>query len=160
MFSDESMFRLVRGTSKTIFRSLGSDRYDPKLTVKTVNDPSQVMVWGAFSRKGGCGGLYFLPPNVTMRGSNYVNALKDHMLKFFDMHRCSFFLCMMGHLLTKLSLLGSSWQAIISPVLDWPGNSPDLNPLGFHPYSARETPQLPGLSASGIFRAKTFFVVP
>ena len=33
-----------------------------------------------------------------------------------------------------------------------------LNPLGFHPYSARETPQLPGLSASGIFRA--FFVVP
>ena len=36
----------------------------------------------------------------------------------------------------------------------------DLNPLGFHPYSARETPQLPGLSASGIFHAKTFFVVP
>ena len=35
-----------------------------------------------------------------------------------------------------------------------------VNPLGFHPYSARETPQLPGLSASGIFRAKTFFVVP
>ena len=35
-----------------------------------------------------------------------------------------------------------------------------FNPLGFHPYSARETPQLPGLSASGIFRAKTFFVVP
>ena len=32
-----------------------------------------------------------------------------------------------------------------------------INPLGFHPYSARETPQLPGLSASGIFRAKTFF---
>ena len=35
-----------------------------------------------------------------------------------------------------------------------------FNPLDFHPYSARETPQLPGLSASGIFHAKTFFVVP
>ena len=84
---------------------------------------------GTFNGKGGCGRLYFLPPYGTMKGSNYVNALKDHMLKFFDMHRCSFFLCMMGHLLTKLSLLGNSWPAIISPVWNWPGNSPDLNPI-------------------------------
>ena len=68
MFSDENIFRLVRGTSKTIRRPSGSDRYDPKFTVKTVNHPAQVMVWGAFSGKGGREGLYLLPPNVTMRG--------------------------------------------------------------------------------------------
>ena len=52
MFSDESMFRLVRGTSKTIRRPLGSDRYDPKFTVNTVNPPYQVMVWGLPAAKG------------------------------------------------------------------------------------------------------------
>ena len=96
MFSVESIFRLVRETSKTIRRPTGSDRYDPKFTVKTVNHPSQVMVWGAFSGKGGRGGLYLLHPNVTMRRSNYVNVLRDHMLTFFDMHRCSFFYAWWG----------------------------------------------------------------
>ena len=53
MFSDESMFRLVRGTSKTIRRPSGSDRYDPKkFTVNTVNPPYQVMVWGLSAAKG------------------------------------------------------------------------------------------------------------
>ena len=52
MFLDESMFCLVRGTSKTIQRPSVSDRYDPKFTVKTINHPSQVMVWGLSAGKG------------------------------------------------------------------------------------------------------------
>ena len=51
MFSDESMFRLVRVTTKTIHRPSGSDRYDPKFTVNTVNPPYQVMVWGLSTAK-------------------------------------------------------------------------------------------------------------
>ena len=53
------------------------------------------------------------------------------------------------------------YTCIILLLCYWPKDitltGKSLNPLGFHPYSARETPQLPGLSASGIFRAKTFF---
>ena len=52
MFLDESVFRLFKGTSKTIRRPSGSDRYDPKFTVTTVNHPSQVMVWGLSAGKG------------------------------------------------------------------------------------------------------------
>ena len=83
---------------------------------------------GAFSGKGGCGGLYFLLPNVTMRRINYVNALKDHMLKFFDMHHCSFFMHD-GALAHKTITVREFLASHNICVLDWPGNSPDLNPI-------------------------------
>lgn len=84
MFSDESTFRLVRGGSKTVRRPSTASRYDPKYTVKTVKHPDSVMVWGAFSGNMGRGGLYFLPKNVTMKGSNYIKVLEEHLLPFWD----------------------------------------------------------------------------
>ena len=48
MFSDESTFRLVRGSKKTVRRRSGSDRYAKEYTVKTVKHSGSVMVWGCF----------------------------------------------------------------------------------------------------------------
>ena len=55
MFSDESTFRLVRGQSKVIRRSINVPRHDPRCTVKTVEHSNGVMVWGAFSGTHGRG---------------------------------------------------------------------------------------------------------
>ena len=59
-----------------------ASRYASKFTVKTIKHPASVMVWGALSEKKGRAGLYFLPKNVTIKGTNYINVLKDHMLAF------------------------------------------------------------------------------
>lgn len=83
MFSNESTFRLVRGGSKTVRCPKDVSRYDLRYTVKTVKHPDSVMVWGAFSGNKGRGGLYFLPRNVTMKGRNHVDVLRDHLLDFF-----------------------------------------------------------------------------
>ena len=85
MFCDESTFKLVRGGSKTVRRPSTASRYDTRFTVKTVKHPAIVMVWGAFSGTKGRGCLYFLPKDVTMKASNYVNVLEEHL------HNCLVF---------------------------------------------------------------------
>ncbi|XP_076811815.1 uncharacterized protein LOC143458825 [Clavelina lepadiformis] len=92
MFSDESTFRLVRGVPKMVRRPSTASRYDPKYTVKTMKHPGSVMVWGAFSGNMDRAGLYFLPRNVTKKGSNYITVLKDHLLTFWRIHQCDHFM--------------------------------------------------------------------
>lgn len=128
MFSDESTFRLVRGESKIVRRPSSVSRYDPKYTVKTVKHPDSVMVWGAFSGNKGRGGLYFLPKNVTMRGTNYLEVLRDHMLPFWEIHESSYFMHD-GAPAHKSKLVRKFFNDNNISVLEWPGNSPDLNPI-------------------------------
>ena len=80
IFSDENNFRLVKGVPKMVRRPSTASQFDLKFTVKTVKHPASVMVWGAFSGNMGRAGLYFLPKNVTMKGSNYIHVLKDQIL--------------------------------------------------------------------------------
>jgi transposase len=61
MFSDESTFRCIRATKTKVCRSMGSDHYDSRYTVKTVKHPESLMVWGSFSGAVGRGGPFFLP---------------------------------------------------------------------------------------------------
>ena len=120
--------RMVRGSSQLVRRARGSDRYNPRFTVKTMNHPDSVMVWGAFSGKLCRGGLYFLPKGETMRGPRYINVLSDHMKVQYQIHQCSTFIydgapCHRSHIV-KIWLAGVNIN-----VLEWPGNSPDLNPI-------------------------------
>lgn len=128
LFSDESTFKCKRPRPRRIRRPKNSDRYAPQYTRKTVKHPDSVMVWGSFSGAGGRGGLYFLPKNVTMRQENYIKVLDDHMLHFYEMHGCEKFLqdnapCHKAKTVMK-------WFADHNvELIDWPGNSPDLNPI-------------------------------
>ena len=128
MFSDESTFRLVRGVPKMVRRPSTASRYDPKYTVKTMTHPGSVMVWGAFSGNMGRAGLYFLPRNVTMKGSNYITVLKDHLLTFWRIHQCDHFMHD-GAPAHKSKIVKNFLNEHNIEVLEWPGNSPDLNPI-------------------------------
>ena len=89
MFSDGSTFILVRGVPKMVRRSSSASQYDPKLTIKSTKHPGSVMMWAAFK---GRVGLYFLPKNVTMKGSIYINILKKYLLTFRRIHQCDYFM--------------------------------------------------------------------
>jgi len=128
MYSDESTFRCIRATRSKVRRPSGSNRFDSRFTVKTVKHPDSVMVWGCFSAVGGHGGLFFLPRNTTMNGERYQEVLQKHLLPSMESHGCTHFLqdgapCHASKRI-KAFLADKPFELI-----DWPGNSPDLNPI-------------------------------
>jgi transposase len=128
MFSDESTFRVVRATRSLVRRPSGSNRFNSKFTVKTVKHPASVMFWGCFSGTGGRGGIYPLPQNTTMNSERYQHVLENHLVEFMRFHRATHFLhdgapCHASKRI-KNFLADQPFE-----VLDWPGNSPDLNPI-------------------------------
>ena len=92
MFSDESTFTLVRELSKIVRHPSSASPYNQKFTIKTMKCPGSVMVWETFSGNLGRAGLYFLPKNVTMKGSIYMNILKEHLFTFWRIHQCDHFI--------------------------------------------------------------------
>ena len=128
MFSDESMFKCIRSASTKVRRPLKSNRYDPRYTVKTVKHPAQVMVWGCFTGANGRGGLYFLPTGQMMNGETYKTVLEDHLLPFMTTFRATHFL-QDGAPCHKTKVITSLLKDCPFEVIDWPGNSPDLNPI-------------------------------
>lgn len=128
MFSDESNFKCIQGTPGRVRRPPGSNRCDPRYTTKTVKHSDYVMIWGAFSGTMGRGGLYFLPKNETMNGIKYIDVLEAHLLPFYRIHGCAFF--QQDSAPCHTSKLVKKWLSDHSiSVLEWPGNSPDLNPI-------------------------------
>ena len=98
------------------------------MTQNTVKHPDSVMVWGAFSGNMGRVGLYFLPKNVTMKSANYIEVLRDHMLTFWAIHNCNFFMHD-GAPAHKSKAVNEFLETNRTKVLEGPGNSPDLIPI-------------------------------
>jgi|SRR5215469_10457883 len=127
LFSDESSFLTFRSRAKTVRRPIGSNRFDPKYTIKTMKHPASIMVWGCFSYFG-LGGLYFLPKNTTMNGERYLNMLKEKLQMSMHILRTTTFQqdgapCHRGKIVKE-------WFNVNKiKLLEWPGNSPDLNPI-------------------------------
>jgi transposase len=105
-------------------------RYKHRYTIATVKNSASVMVWGCFSGSKDRGDLYFLPKNTTMNGERYKNVLENHLLPFMRIHRSTWFLqdsgpCHKSKLVMgKLKEMEEEYR-----VMDWPRNSPDLNPI-------------------------------
>lgn len=127
MFSDESTFRLVNPRAQQVRRPRNISRYLQRFTVKTVKHPAQIMVWGCFS---GRGGLWFLKPGLMMNSDRYIEVLEQKVIPWMERHRCKFFLqdgapCHKS----KRSMAVLKRMEDKFKVMDWPGNSPDLNPI-------------------------------
>jgi hypothetical protein len=109
-------------------RPSGSNRFDSRYTVKTVKHPASMMVWGCFTGAGGHGGLFFLPKNTTINGETYQKVREDHLIPFMSMQRATHFLhdgapCRASKRI-KEYLADKPFN-----IIDWLGNSPDLNPI-------------------------------
>ena len=85
------------------------------------------MIWGGMSVNG-TAVLFFLPPGTTMNGQKYVDLLKDKLELHIAIHKCKIFMqdaapCHRSKIVTQF-LKSKKFQ-----ILDWPGNSPDSNPI-------------------------------
>ena len=105
-----------------------SDCFDPRYTVSTVKHPQSVMVWGCFYEEKDRRGLYFFPKNKKMIAELYLQVLEEHMFNFYHFHGCEVFMHDSAPCHKARKITSYLEQKQIS-VLEWPGNSPDLNPI-------------------------------
>ena len=128
MWSDESTFKVISCRRGFVRRPPGSDRYDPKYTVPAVRHPPSVMIWSGFSGQSGRAGLSYLEQGKTMNAERYLEVLKDQMLNYYELHGCTLFMhdgapCHRANIIKKFLADHNI------PSMEWPGNSPDLNPI-------------------------------
>ena len=126
MFSDESTLQQFV-TCKSHIRRPSGKGFEDHYTIETMKHPPSQIIWGAMS-KSGTAGLYFLPQGTTMNGANYMELLQEKLKLHMYIHQCSIF--MHEELrATDQRLCRISWQKSKFQAWDWPGNSPDLNPI-------------------------------
>ena len=114
LFSDESTIQQFGSRKQQVRRPVGT-RFEERYTVATMKHPSSVMIWGAMSSNG-TAGLFFLPKGTTMNGARYLEMLQEKLqLHMAPCHRSK----IVSEVLKKKKI----------KTIDWPGNSPDLNPI-------------------------------
>ncbi len=103
-------------------------RYKQKYVVTNVKYSPSVMVWGCFSARKGRGFLFFLPPKMMMNSSMCISVLREKLFPWMATHGVTKFLHDGAPCHTsKVSMALLKEQPFI--VMDWLGNSPDLNPI-------------------------------
>ena len=103
-----------------------NDRYDCRFTRKTIKHSPSVMVWGGFSSYVR-GGLFFLPPKTTMRKEEYLMVLEEKLLPRWRAPITHF---LQDGAPCHTAKVVKEWhQKHGVRLIDWPGNSPDLNPI-------------------------------
>ena len=114
LFSDESTIQQFGTRKQQVRRPVGT-RFEDRYTVATMKHPPSVMIWGAMSSNG-TAGLFFLPKGTTMNGARYLEMLQEKLqLHMAPCHRSK----IVSEFLKKKKI----------KTIDWPGNSPDLNPI-------------------------------
>ena len=128
MWSDESTFQCGAKKRGKLRRPQGANKYDSRYVETTVKHPDSVMIWGCFSGEMGCGGFYELPKNVTMNSDLYIKVLEGHLVEYLDSHKCEYF--QQDNAPCHKARKTMKWlDEHHIKVLDWPPNSPDLNPI-------------------------------
>ena len=85
------------------------------------------MVWGAMTRNG-VAALSFLPPGTTINGPKYVQMLSDKLKLYLQVHNCQIFM-QDGAPCHRSKVAKNFLDSNNIDLLEWPGNSPDLNPI-------------------------------
>ena len=126
LFSDESTFCQFESNT-THVRRLPNTRYLPQNTIATVKNSPKIMVWGTFGASGrGC--LTLVQPGTTVNSHIYLGFLQDKLRRTMAALRCTTFQQDSAPCHTAGVVKNWFKREKIS-LLDWPGNSPDLNPI-------------------------------
>lgn len=127
-FSDESSFEILAKKSQFVRRRPG-EKYHPDCIVPTVKHPTKVMIWSVISGKG-TGRLYVV--QGTMRQDQYKEVLQRRLLPqlrdWFPNGESFVFMQDGAPCHTARSVKAFLQQENV-PLLPWPGNSPDMNPI-------------------------------
>lgn len=126
LFSDESTFCQF-GTHIHRVRRPPGKRFDSRFTVATMKHPQKLMVWGCFSARGR-GSLHFLSPNETVTANKYLEILQSKLLNTMNIQQVNIFQ-QDGAPAHTAKIVQKWFKDNKVDVLDWPGNSPDLNPI-------------------------------
>lgn len=127
VFSDESKFNLFGSDSTGYVRRPPGQRFDPKYLIPTVKHGGEnLMVWGCF-RRSGTGPLVRI--DGRMDAQNYVEILEKNLLPYEDDLPLSW-IFQQDNDPKHTSRLVKNWLSREKiRVLDWPSQSPDLNPI-------------------------------
>ena len=128
LWSDEATFTVQGCGYDRVYRRKGSDALDTKFTTKTVKHPDSVMVWGCFGYHG-VGDLVILPKNQKVNQYVYKEMLQEHLVTSMEKTQTSFFMQDGAPCHTARSVVNWLSENEIDYFSDWPGNSPDLNPI-------------------------------
>ncbi len=140
LFSDESKFCISFGNQGPRVWRKGGEAHSPSCMKSSVKFPQSVMIWGAMS-SAGVGPLCFLKTNVT--APVYQEILEHFMLPSADqLFKDADFIFQQDLAPAHTAKSTKSWLNDHGvTVLDWPANSPDLNPIehGFPTGGSRPT---------------------
>ncbi|KAI2650643.1 Transposable element Tcb2 transposase [Labeo rohita] len=128
MFSDESKFCISFGNQgPRVWRKRG-EAQNPRCLRSSVKFPQSVMVWGAMS-SAGVAPLCFLRSKVN--AAVYQDVFEHFMLPAADqLYGDSDFIFQQDLAPAHSAKATSTWFKDHGiPVLNWPANSPDLNPI-------------------------------
>jgi transposase len=126
LFSDESAFYQFQNYQKYIRRPANC-RFNIRYTIPTVKHSTSVMVWGSMSATGP-GDLWFMPKNTTINSQVYLRLLQEKLPPLMERLNCHTFQHD-GAPCHQAKIVKQWLQTSQIPVLDWPGQSPDLNPI-------------------------------
>ncbi len=128
LFSDESKFCTSFGNQGPRVWRKGGEAHSPSCMKSSVKFPQSVMIWGAMS-SAGVGPLCFLKTNVT--APVYQEILEHFMLPSADqLFKDADFIFQQDLAPAHTAKSTKSWLNDHGVgMLDWPANSPDLNPI-------------------------------
>ncbi len=128
LFSDERKFCISFGNQGPRVWRKGGEAHSPSCMKSSVKFPQSVMIWGAMS-SAGAGPLCFLKTNVT--APVYQKILEHFMLPSADqLFKAADFIFQQDLAPAHTAKSTKSWFNDHGVgVLDWPANSPDLNPI-------------------------------
>ena len=126
LFTDESSVQQFTTRNRYVRRPSGK-RFDDRYTIQTMKHPPSVMIWGGMSLNG-TAGLFFLPTGTTMNGQRYLDLLKNKLELHMAVHNCTVFM-QDGAPCHRAKIVTQFLKSKKIRILDWPGNSPDLNPI-------------------------------
>jgi hypothetical protein len=128
LWSDESKFNLFSSDGIRYVRRPINSRYQPKYTVPTVkHGGGSIMVWGAFSGNG-MGPIHRI--NGIMDRFVYKEILSSQMLPYARQKMPKKWIFQQDNDPKHTSRVVKEWfQLRKVKVMDWPAQSPDLNPI-------------------------------